>query len=111
MNGTIGRRIPGPAGHDRRILGYPCPVVVFDLVVDIGHGPYGARRPADLCAEPLAFANNRINSRTSFGVNSEKISAIQVSCSAAMRRNSARPSLVRRITWTRRSESDVRRSR
>ena len=41
----------------------------------------------------------------------ENMSAIQVSCSAAILRNSARPALVSRITCTRRSVSEVRRSR
>src|ERR1700757_2857077 len=80
---TICGGIPRPARHQRRMFGDPCPVVVLDLVVDISHGLQRPRRPADLCAEPLVLASSRINSRTSFGVNSEKMSAIQVSCSAA----------------------------
>src|SRR6266849_2456208 len=71
---------------------------------------YNARCCADLRADALVLANSRISSRTSFGPRSEKMSAIHVSCSAAILRNSARPVFVSRITCTRRSDSEVRRS-
>src|SRR5260370_32742029 len=117
---AIGSRVARPAGHDRRVFGNPGPVVVFDLVVDIRLQRISlsvtalrqiARCLADFCADALVLANSRINSRTSFGVRSPKMSAIHNSCSAAILRNSARPAFVSRITWTRRSESEVRRSR
>ena len=58
------------------------------------------------------MANSRINSRTSFGRQiAKRCRRSTISCSAAILRNSARPALVSRITCTRRSDSEVRRSR
>src|SRR5271169_6570600 len=108
---AIGGRILRPTRDQRGVLRDSRPVVVFDLVVNGGHVEIQAPFCADFCAEAFVFAKSRINSRTSFGERSENMSAIQVSCSAAILRNSARPALVSRMTWTRRSASDVRRSR
>src|SRR5581483_10955139 len=106
---TIAGCVPRPGCHDGRIFRDPRPVVVFDLVIDLAQTQ--ALRCADFCVEALVLANNRINSRTSFSERSENMSAIQSSCSAAILRNSARPAFVSRMTWTRRSFADVRRSR
>src|SRR5262249_35503920 len=105
---AISGGVPGPALDQRWMFRHPRAVVVFDLVVDAAHG---VRALADRCADAFVLASSRINSLISLREKSAKTSAIQVSCSAAILRNSARPSFVNRMNCTRRSVSEVRRSR
>ena len=101
MGGTARDRPPRPLPNRRIARGGPEPApgcYIRPRSRQSRSRRYNARRFADFCAEAFVFANRRINSRTSFGVRSENMSAIQLSCSAAILRNSARPIFVSRIT-------------
>src|SRR5438046_7478366 len=59
---AVGRGIVCPSGHQHRIFRNPRPVIVLDLVVDLRHETYNARRLAAFWADPLALTNPRIKS-------------------------------------------------
>src|SRR6516162_9131440 len=72
MAPAIGGGVPRPAGHHRRVLGNPRPVVVFGLVVDAGQGdlkpffaqtsarkPWSWRAAASIRGRPSAKVRKR----------------------------------------------------